>query len=103
MGWNSASWTAPTPPTPMLQVQPSGSTVNLRWGLSEVDPLTGQHLTTPDNFAVTSEYGYSVLLSAGTHSHSILGVPLGAHTFTVEARWSPDVRTSASQPVSIVP
>jgi len=44
-----------------------------------------------------------VVLSGGTFSHSILGVPLGAHTFTVEARWSPDVKTSASQPVSIVP
>ena len=103
MGWNSTSWTAPTPPTPTVQVQPSGSTVTLHWGLSEVDPLTGQHLTAPDKFAVTSEYGYSVVLSGGTFSHSILGVPLGAHTFTVEARWSPDVKTSASQPVSIVP
>ena len=106
MGWNSTHWTSPTLPLlRLLPVDATGSTVNLHWGVDSPK----LPVLPPTDFLVTSDYGYSkVLLRSefGTWcgcAHTILGVPLGAHTFTVEARWGPGLTSADSKPATIAP
>jgi hypothetical protein len=110
MGWNSAHWKSPTLPLVRLaSIDVKGSTVTIYWSMDGKDPLTGVPLYSPNNFVVTSDYGYYKALSWEQFggkcgcAHTILGVPLGAHTFTVEAHWSPDVKSSDSKTVTIAP
>jgi hypothetical protein len=110
MGWSSTHWTAPT--LPLLRVSSvdaKGSTVTVHWSIDNKDPVTTYNLYQPNDFVVKSEYGYYKTLNMGQVggtcgcTHTILGVPLGAHTFTVEARWAPDVKSSGSKTVTIAP
>ena len=106
MGWNSTHWTSPKLPLLRLgSVDAKGSTVTLNWSLET--PKVA--VTPPTDFLVKSDYGYSKVLSRSQFgsvcgcSHTILGVPLGAHTFTVEARWAADLKSSDTKPVTIAP
>jgi hypothetical protein len=105
MGWNSAHWRSPTLPLLKLSFDAKGSTVTLNWS---VEPLKSP-VVPPTDFLVTSDYGYSKVLSRSQFGTTcgctltILGVPLGAHTFTVEARWGPGLKSSYSKPVTIAP
>ena len=115
MGWNSTRWTSPTVPVP--QIRPigtygstvTGSTVRLKWDLRLKESTTSPTIENPAWFVVTSEYGFSQQISWTYFNSScsclldILGVPLGTHTFTVEARWAPDVKSSASMSITIAP
>ena len=106
MGWNSARWTSPVVPIPQItSIVPNGSTVKIQWDIRTKDATTFKITTEPTDYLVTSEYGFSRVVSKGPGCCylSILGVPLGAHTFSVEARWAPDVKTSQSKPVTIAP
>jgi hypothetical protein len=106
MGWNSAHWSSPRLPIlRLLPVDAKGSTVTLNWGL---EPLKIPVIP-PTDFLVKSDYGYSNVLSRSQFGTTcgctltILGVPLGAHTFTVEARWAPGMKASDTKPVTIAP
>jgi hypothetical protein len=62
----------------------------------------------PSEFQIGTDYGYSKIIPRAQFTKcgcdlTILGVPLGAHTFTVEARWAPGVKSADSKPVTIAP
>ena len=53
-------------------------------------------------YTVTSSYGYSGV-PAGCGTAAIPGVPMGTHTFTVTARWRPDVARRGVATVTLTP
>ena len=109
MGWNSVRWTAPDLPLMRLSpIQANGSTVALHWAFSAIDAHLKIPMTEPTDFLVTSDYGYSKILPRTQFTTcgcdlTVLGVPLGSHTFTVTARWTPDVKSSDTKSITIAP
>ena len=115
MGWNSTRWTSPVLPFPVINSIGAangtvvlGSTVRLHWEIRSKDSYTSKITTEPTDFLVTSEYGFSQVVPRGHFTGcgcdlEILSVPLGTHTFTVEARWPPDVKTSKNISITIAP
>jgi len=109
-GWNSVKWISPSRPTVFVYPpQVNGSTVAFHWDVRLVDPATGKPITGPQEFLITSSYGFSQLLAGGCSSDpggcrvTVLGVPIGSHTFTVTARWRPDVSVMGTASATVTP
>jgi hypothetical protein len=103
-GWNTIHWTPTcrTAPT-FTSASANGSTVTLSWSRagscdtwSTIPPSSD-----PSSITITSSYGYVRTTGYASTTMSIWGVPLGTHTFTLTALWSPDFKRSRSVQVTV--
>jgi hypothetical protein len=108
-GWNSVQWTSPTVPSLRIYAATvTGSTVKLKWDMPSVDPNTNKYVASPTDFLITSDYGFSLVKSRGSFTGcgcyvDVLGVPIGNHTFTITARWPPDVTSARTTGATVTP
>jgi hypothetical protein len=99
-GWNTVKWYVPCLYGPKPVATVTGSTVALSWSTNLTTCGTAGSGGSPDYYLVTTSYGTSTEVT-GT-SLSIHGVPLGTHTFSVEAHWRPDGRSTKSSTTAVV-
>jgi hypothetical protein len=99
-GWSSIEWTAPVVTAPRFTAARDGSTIRISWNCRP-DP----NVQAARDFLLTTSYGFTKVVSSGPGcgSESLLGVPVGTHTITIEARWPPDVTRSGTQVIEVSP